>query len=77
MPVHRAKLGTGLLAGKYSEEPTKSGGAENDESRQGIPPRMFKILAGRGHAGFSSNRQQDAQEFLLHLIDILDVIIFR
>ncbi|XP_032667917.1 ubiquitin carboxyl-terminal hydrolase 5 [Odontomachus brunneus] len=70
--IQMAKLGTGLLSGKYSEEPTKSGGAENDESRQGIPPRMFKVLAGRGHAGFSSNRQQDAQEFLLHLIDILD-----
>ncbi|XP_014477769.1 PREDICTED: ubiquitin carboxyl-terminal hydrolase 5 [Dinoponera quadriceps] len=70
--VQMAKLGTGLLSGRYSEEPSKPGGTDNDESRQGIPPRMFKILAGRGHAGFSSNRQQDAQEFLLHLIDILD-----
>ncbi|EFN75726.1 ubiquitin carboxyl-terminal hydrolase 5 [Harpegnathos saltator] len=70
--IQMAKLGTGLLSGKYSEEPSKSGSTENDDSRQGIPPRMFKILVGRGHAGFSSNRQQDAQEFLLHLINILD-----
>lgn len=67
--VQMAKLGAGLLSGKYSEQPSKS---VDDESRQGIPPRMFKILIGRGHPGFSSNRQQDAQEFLLHLINILD-----
>lgn len=69
--VQMAKLGIGLLSGKYSEQPSKSG-SENDESRQGIPPRMFKVLIGRGHPDFSSNRQQDAQEFLLHLINILD-----
>lgn len=69
----RAKLGIGLLSGKYSDQPSKSG--TTDESRQGIPPRMFKVLIGRGHAGFFSNRQQDAQEFLLYLINLLSVII--
>lgn len=73
--LYRAKLGVGLLSGKYSEQPSKP--SADDESRQGIPPRMFKILIGRGHPGFSSNRQQDAQEFFLHLINILNVIIFR
>lgn len=38
---------------------------------------MFKNLIGRGHPGFSSNRQQDAQEFILHLINILDVIFYN
>lgn len=69
--IFRAKLGVGLLSGKYSEPPSKSGG--EDESRKGIPPRMFKVLIGRGHPEFFSNRQQDAQEFLLYLINLLDV----
>ena len=29
---------------------------------------MFKMLIGKGHVEFSSNRQQDASEFLLHLL---------
>lgn len=39
----------------------------------GIAPRMFKALVGRGHAEFSTNRQQDAQEFLLHFINMVEV----
>ncbi|XP_029173913.1 ubiquitin carboxyl-terminal hydrolase 5 isoform X2 [Nylanderia fulva] len=65
--VQMAKLGFGLLSGKYSEPPDSS-----DEPQQGIPPRMFKVLIGRGHPGFFSNRQQDAQEFLLYLINLLN-----
>ena len=33
---------------------------------------MFKALVGRGHPEFSTNRQQDAQEFLLHLLNMVD-----
>lgn len=65
--VQMAKLGVGLLSGKYSVEPKSE-----DEGRQGIPPRMFKYLISRGHPDFSSNRQQDAQEFILHLINVLE-----
>lgn len=68
--IFRAKLGVGLLSGKYSQPPE----AEKNDECQGVSPRMFKNLIGRGHAGFSSNRQQDAQEFILHLINILEVI---
>lgn len=68
--LFRAKLGDGLISGKYSIAPPA--GME-DEGRQGIPPRMFKVLIGRGNPTFASNRQQDAQEFLLHLINIIDV----
>uniref|UniRef100_A0A8C6QBW8 Ubiquitin carboxyl-terminal hydrolase n=1 Tax=Nothobranchius furzeri TaxID=105023 RepID=A0A8C6QBW8_NOTFU len=37
--------------------------------QRGISPRMLKALVSRGHPEFSSNRQQDAHEFLLHLIN--------
>uniref|UniRef100_A0A8C1Z3F4 Ubiquitin carboxyl-terminal hydrolase n=1 Tax=Cyprinus carpio TaxID=7962 RepID=A0A8C1Z3F4_CYPCA len=56
------KLGYGLLSGEYS----KSG------DQVGIAPRMFKALVGRGHPEFSTNRQQDAQEFLLHFINMVE-----
>ncbi|KAF7990639.1 hypothetical protein HCN44_000444 [Aphidius gifuensis] len=66
-----SKLDCGLLSGKYSIEPNNKLNNE-DYNRQGIPPRMFKNLISRGHPGFSSNRQQDAQEFFLHLINIIE-----
>lgn len=65
-------MGVGLLSGKYSTQP-KCEKDEIDEGQQGIAPRMFKNLIGRGHPGFSSNHQQDAQEFFLHLLNLLDV----
>ncbi len=34
---------------------------------------MFKSLVGRGHPEFSTRRQQDAQEFLLHLLNSVEV----
>ncbi|XP_017890085.1 ubiquitin carboxyl-terminal hydrolase 5 [Ceratina calcarata] len=67
--VQMAKFGIGLLSGKYSVPPE-----DENEPRQGIPPRMFKTLVGRGHPGFSSNRQQDAQEFFLQIINIIDEV---
>ena len=33
---------------------------------------MFKAVVGRGHQEFGSSRQQDAQEFYLHLIMLID-----
>ena len=33
---------------------------------------MVRQLIGRGHHEFSSNRQQDAQEFFLHLISLME-----
>lgn len=37
----------------------------------GIKPTAFKALVGKGHAEFSTMRQQDAEEFLTHLITLL------
>jgi hypothetical protein len=35
-----------------------------------VAPRRFKNLAGRGHAEFSSARQQDAAEYFQHLLEV-------
>ena len=40
---------------------------------EGIRPEMFKTLVGKGHPEFSTKRQQDVQEYLLHLIGIIEV----
>ncbi|XP_028280205.1 ubiquitin carboxyl-terminal hydrolase 5-like isoform X2 [Parambassis ranga] len=71
-----AKLGYGLLSGEYSKpapDPGDENGASEPRGDQiGIAPRMFKALVGRGHPEFSTNRQQDAQEFLLHVINMVE-----
>ncbi|XP_048397533.1 ubiquitin carboxyl-terminal hydrolase 13 [Stegostoma tigrinum] len=73
-----AKLGHGLLSGQYSRPPMKSEVIEQvmkEEYKphpQGLVPRMFKALIGKGHPEFSSNRQQDALEFFLHLINLIN-----
>ncbi|KAL0268266.1 UNVERIFIED_CONTAM: hypothetical protein PYX00_010277 [Menopon gallinae] len=64
--VQMAKLGFGLCSGKYSEP------LPDDQEQKGISPKMFKYLVGRGHPDFSSSKQQDAQEFFLHLINMLE-----
>ncbi|CAM4624856.1 unnamed protein product [Leuciscus chuanchicus] len=73
-----AKLGHGLLSGLYSKPPIKSELIEQvmkEEYKQlqrGISPKMFKALVSKGHPEFSSNRQQDAHEFFLHLINLVE-----
>uniref|UniRef100_A0A7N6B7X3 Ubiquitin carboxyl-terminal hydrolase n=1 Tax=Anabas testudineus TaxID=64144 RepID=A0A7N6B7X3_ANATE len=73
---NRAKLGYGLLSGEYSKpapDPGDENGASEPRGDQiGIAPQMFKALVGRGHPEFSTNRQQDAQEFLLHFINMVE-----
>lgn len=67
--IFRAKLGTGLLSGKYSKPPT----SEIDESFS-IKPTTFKAVIGKGHPEFCTKSQQDAQEFFLHVISTVQVI---
>ncbi|XP_063162479.1 ubiquitin carboxyl-terminal hydrolase 13 isoform X2 [Candoia aspera] len=73
-----AKLGHGLLSGQYSKPPVKSELIEQVMKEQhkpqhnGISPRMFKAFVSKGHPEFSSSRQQDAQEFFLHLINLIE-----
>ncbi|MBV94843.1 Ubiquitin carboxyl-terminal hydrolase 13, partial [Eschrichtius robustus] len=40
--------------------------------QNGISPRMFKAFVSKSHPEFSSNRQQDAQEFFLHLVNLVE-----
>ncbi|KAL4399709.1 ubiquitin C-terminal hydrolase Ubp14 [Malassezia pachydermatis] len=51
------KLADGLASGRYMT--------------QGIKPAMLKAVLGRGHPEFASMRQQDAEEFLQHLVTSL------
>ncbi|KAL8584111.1 hypothetical protein ACOMHN_011726 [Nucella lapillus] len=69
--VQMAKLGYGLLSGDYSKPPPESAG-DFMPPPTGIRPQMFKTLVGRGHPEFSTKRQQDAQEFLLHIISMIE-----
>lgn len=72
-----AKLGHGLISGQYSKPPMKSELIEQvmkedyKHQQKGISPKMFKAMASKGHPEFSSNRQQDAHEFLLHIINLV------
>ncbi|XP_033642208.1 ubiquitin carboxyl-terminal hydrolase 5-like [Asterias rubens] len=72
--IQMAKLGQGLQSGKYSKEPKNvdESGEPQELSQEGITPRMFKTLIGHGHPEFCTNRQQDAEEFLLHLFNIVE-----
>jgi len=66
------KIADGLLSGRYSHPdkdiPTHESGTQY---QRGLAPSMLKHLIGRGHAEFSTMRQQDAFEFLLHLFKLI------
>ncbi|KAJ2995757.1 hypothetical protein HDV02_000501 [Globomyces sp. JEL0801] len=62
-------LGDGLLSGRYSVAQVDEEG--NSKGQVGIAPLMLKNIVGKGHPEFSSMRQQDAQEFLQHLLSLV------
>ncbi|XP_047533547.1 ubiquitin carboxyl-terminal hydrolase 5 [Vanessa atalanta] len=63
--VQTAKLGVGLVSGRYSFP-----GA--DGAQAGVSAHMFRRVVGRGHPEFTSKRQQDAHEFYLHLLTLIE-----
>ncbi|KAJ2743977.1 ubiquitin C-terminal hydrolase Ubp14 [Coemansia sp. BCRC 34301] len=66
------KLADGLWSGRYAvlEE-----GSDGELAHQpGISPSMFKAAVAKDHYEFSTMRQQDAFEFLLHLEKQVDVV---
>ncbi|KAK3332749.1 hypothetical protein B0T19DRAFT_110833 [Cercophora scortea] len=65
------KIGDGLLSGRYSKPDSDVNVSEHSPEvphQKGLAPSMLKHLVGRGHAEFSTMRQQDAFELLQHLI---------
>lgn len=68
------KLADGLLSGRYSHPDTDVIASEYSPEipkQKGLAPAMLKHLIGRGHEEFSTMRQQDAFELLLHLLKII------
>lgn len=68
------KIADGLLSGRYSKP--DSDVITSDDSpevphQKGLAPAMLKHLVGRGHEEFSTMRQQDSFEFLLHLFKLI------
>jgi len=61
------KLGYGMYNGKYSfpqkDDPTAP--------LNGLVPRQFKNVIGKGHPEFSTMRQQDALEFFQWLLETI------
>ena len=68
------KLADGLLSGTYSKPDTDLTASEYSAEfshQKGLAPAMLKHLIGRGHEEFSTMRQQDAFELLLHLLKLI------
>ncbi|KAK4245949.1 hypothetical protein C7999DRAFT_15874 [Corynascus novoguineensis] len=68
------KIGDGLLSGRYSKPDSDVIASEHSPEvphQKGLQPSMLKHLIGRGHQEFSTMRQQDAFEFLQHLIKLI------
>lgn len=66
------KVADGLLSGRYAT-PSKLLHSSDGERvfQDGIKPSMLKALVGKGHPEFSTMRQQDADEFLRHLLKLV------
>ncbi|KAI9924492.1 hypothetical protein MW887_006764 [Aspergillus wentii] len=70
------KLADGILSGRYSQPRNDfiySPGSPEVPCQKGLAPAMFKHLVGRGHEEFSTMRQQDAFEFLLHVFKLVSL----
>ncbi|KAJ2859856.1 ubiquitin C-terminal hydrolase Ubp14 [Coemansia aciculifera] len=66
------KLANGLWSGRYANLETDSEGRPTHQA--GIAPSTFKAAVAKEHYEFSTMRQQDAFEFLLHLEKQVDVV---
>lgn len=77
LPAQLAKLCVALATARTAAPPPPEGADAKDASphpkppADAVKPAAFKALIGRGHPEFSSARQQDAVEFLQHLLQTL------
>ncbi|KAI1960989.1 ubiquitin C-terminal hydrolase Ubp14 [Ophidiomyces ophidiicola] len=70
------KIADGLISGRYSvpdSDVVAHTSSEDLPYQSGLSPAMFKHLIGRGHDEFSTMRQQDAFELLLHLFKLISL----
>ncbi|KAL9104694.1 MAG: hypothetical protein Q9163_000372 [Psora crenata] len=68
------KIADGLLSGRYAKPDSDVIASDNSPEipvQKGLAPAMLKHLIGRGHEEFSTMRQQDAFELLLHLFKLI------
>lgn len=66
LPTQLYKLYDGLWNGRFLVPVPPEG------YQAGIKPHQFKQLIGEGHPEFQTMKQQDAYEFLMHLVDTVD-----
>ena len=74
LEIQLRKIADGLLSGRYSHPDTDVISSEYSAQiphQKGLAPAMLKHLIGRGHEEFSTMRQQDAFELLLHLLKLI------
>ncbi|KAL1311531.1 hypothetical protein AAFC00_001652 [Neodothiora populina] len=76
LEIQLRKVADGLLSGRYAKPdsdvvPAGDDYSEHQTYQKGIAPAMLKHLVGRGHSEFSTMRQQDAFEFLLHILKLI------
>lgn len=69
----RSKLAHGLCSGKYSIPPTEVIEGKKKYWHHGIRPNTLKMLIGKTYPEFASKSQQDAQEFFLCLVSLIEV----
>ncbi|KAJ9667837.1 ubiquitin C-terminal hydrolase Ubp14 [Coniosporium apollinis] len=68
------KVADGLISGRYAKPDSDVIVSEHTPEvphQKGLAPAMLKHLIGRGHEEFSTMRQQDAFELLLHLLKLI------
>jgi len=71
--LQMTKLGSGLMSGDYSKSQPEGAESSNEvKCDNSVKPVSFKNLIGRGHPEFSGKQQQDAQEFYLHLLTVME-----
>lgn len=76
------KVADGLLSGRYSHPANYSGNvtpaadplqhaSPTPVFQTGVRPMGFKSLIGKGHEEFATMKQQDSEEFFIHLLTVL------
>lgn len=72
--IFRAKMAFGLCSGRYSMPPPEVIEGKKKYWHHGIRPNTLKYLIGKSHPEFATKKQQDAQEFFLYLVSLIEVL---